>query len=320
MNTVRPRVALETTLLLHGLPRSEAAPLYRELVRVIEQARSVPALVGVVAGRAVVGMTEVEFLSLLSTHKAGGTPVPQDDAGEPAPQDDAGWKPAPQVSASGVPKLNTANLGVALACGMDGATTVSTTLELAAGAGIRVFATGGLGGVHRGYDRALDISSDLAALTRFPVAVVCSGVKSILDVANTREVLETLGVPVIGYRTDSFPAFYLRETDPPIAVDARFDDVDELAGYARRELARSGRGIVIVNPIDAQHELVRADWERWLAQAAKEAEAAGASGRGVTPFVLGRLHEISGGATLRANVELVKSNASLAGMVARAMR
>jgi pseudouridine-5'-phosphate glycosidase len=126
-------------------------------------------------------------------------------------------------------------------------------------------------------------------------------------------------VPVIGYRTDSFPAFYLRETDPPISVDACFDDVDSLAKYVSRELARTGRGIVIANPIDAAHELVRAEWEGWLDQAMNEAQAAQMSGRGVTPFVLGRLHELSGGATLLANVELVKSNASLAGQIAAAM-
>ncbi|MBC7772264.1 MAG: pseudouridine-5'-phosphate glycosidase [Pyrinomonadaceae bacterium] len=300
MSTAPPRVALETTLLLHGVPRLQAVPLYRELVRVVQDAGSIPALVGVVAGRGVIGMTEAAFLSMLEARQAGREPPHQEGL-------------------IAVPKLNTANLGVTMALGADGATTVSTTMELAAAAGIRIFATGGLGGVHRGYDRALDISTDLAAFTRFPLAVVCSGVKSILDVSSTREVLETLGVPVIGYQTSSFPAFYLRDADPPIAVDARFDDVDALARYVRRELARTGRGIVIVNPIDAQHQLARAHWDGWLAQATKDAEHAGVSGRGVTPFVLGRLHHISGGATLRANVELVKSNAGLAGRVAAAM-
>jgi len=288
MNNAVPRVALETTLLLHGVPRSQALTLHRELARIVESTGSRPALIGVIEGRGVVGMTDAEFVSMLNMQS--------------------------------VPKLNTANLGVTISQGRHGATTVSSTMELAASAGIRVFATGGLGGIHRGYDRVLDVSSDLAALTRFPMAVVCSGVKSILDVVSTREALETLGVPVIGYKTDVFPAFYFRQTEPPIGVDARFDDVRALAAYVRLQLAQSGRGIVIANPIDERHELPEAEWDAWLNTATKEAEAGGLIGRAVTPFVLGRLHEVSNGATLRANVELVKSNAELAGKLAAAMR
>ncbi|MBL4698815.1 MAG: pseudouridine-5'-phosphate glycosidase, partial [Phycisphaerales bacterium] len=153
----------------------------------------------------------------------------------------------------------------------------------------------------------------LMAFTRFPIAVVTSGVKSILDVVSTREALESLGVTVVGYQTDSFPAFYLRESDA--RVDVRFDDADELAEFVRVELARSGRGIVIANPIPGEHDLDPGQWSKWLKRARKLAEADGVSGRDVTPAILGHLHEVSEGKTLAANIELVKSNARVAAMV-----
>jgi pseudouridine-5'-phosphate glycosidase len=167
----------------------------------------------------------------------------------------------------------------------------------------------------------LDVSSDLMAFTRFPVAVVTSGVKSILDIASTRELLETLGVPVVGFGTDAFPAFYRRSADDArvAPVDERFDDVAELAAFVRAELARSRRGIVVCNPIPARHEIAKADWDTWLAEANRRAAAAGTGGRGVTPFILGALHEISSGATLKANLALVESNAGLAARLAAAM-
>ena len=211
------RVALETTLLLHGVPRGEALPLAAELAAIVRKHGANPALVGVLKGQPVVGMSDAQLRELLAE--------------------------------ADVPKLNSASLGVALARGGSGATTVSTTMELAAGAGVRVFATGGLGGVHRGLTQRLDISADLMAFTRFPVAVVTAGCKSLLDVINTREMLETLGVPVIGYRTDRFPAFYTR--DGGVGVDARFDDAAELANYLDRELNRAARGVVVCNPIPA---------------------------------------------------------------------
>ena len=197
----------------------------------------------------------------------------------------------------------------------DAATTVSVTMELASAAGVRVFATGGVGGVHRGYGEHLDISADLAAFTRFPVAVVASGTKSLLDVESTREAFETLGVPVIGFRCDRFPAFYLRESDA--GVDARFDDEEALAAFLAAELARTGRGVLVCNAIPEADEIGRADWENWLAGAQREAE--GSAGRDVTPAVLGALHRVSGGATMRANLSLVRSNARLAGRLAALM-
>jgi len=280
---IKPAVALETTLLLHGVPKPEALPLAAELAQIVRAAGAHPALVGVVAGTPTVGMTDEELALLLNADK--------------------------------VPKVNTASLGVALHRKSHAATTVSTTMELAAAAGVRVFATGGLGGVHRGFGTSLDISADLAAFTRFPVAVVCSGIKSLLDVEATRETLETLGVPVVGYRTDRFPAFYLKAS--AATVDARFDNATDLALFASTEMNRTGRGVVVCNPIPDEDEIARADWDRWYAQAATLANAA--TGRDVTPAILGHLHQVSNGATLRANLALIRSNTHLAAQLSVAM-
>jgi pseudouridine-5'-phosphate glycosidase len=286
INRAGPRpVALETTLLVHGVPPTSARPLHEELARIIRQEGADPALVGVVAGEPVVGMTAEELGRLLD-----------DDA---------------------VPKANTGNLGVLMHRASHAATTVSATMELAAAAGVRLFATGGLGGVHKGYGTRWDVSADLAAMARFPVAVVASGVKNLLDVVSTREALETLGVPVIGFGTDRFPAFYLRESDA--GVDARFDDPTELAAFLHAELERTGRGVLVCNPIPAEHEIDPARWSAWLEAAADRAERAGVTGRAVTPAILAELHEHSGGATLAANLELVRSNARLAARLAAAM-
>lgn len=295
----RPRVAIETTLLIHGVPPAAAGDLAERLEAAIRAEGAEAALIGVVGGRAAVGMTRADLDALIAA--ASGPDGPR-----------------------AVTKLNTGNLGPALFRGQHGATTVSATMELAARAGIEVFATGGLGGVHPGLASRPDISADLGALARFPVAVVTSGVKSILDVAATRELLETLGICVVGYRTDDFPVFYMRS--PAAAglsgvagVDARFDDAEELARFLRFELARAGRGVVVCNPIPAEHEIALADWRRWEAEAEGRAHAAGVAGRGLTPAVLAALHEVSGGATLRANIALVESNARLAGRLAAAM-
>lgn len=279
-------VALETTLLLHGVPREAAPALAADLSRDVREAGGEPAIVGLLDGRAIVGMTDDELSRLLEMGEAV--------------------------------KVNGANLGATLARRAPGATTVSATVELAARAGVRLFATGGLGGVHRDYARLPDVSSDLASLARHPVAVVASGVKSILDVAATREVLETLGVPVVGWRTDAFPAFYRRDSDAG-PVDARFDDLDELASYLTFELRRAGRGALVANPIPEDAELPAAELAQWIDEAERRARGAGAIGRDVTPRALAALHQVSGGATLRANIALVRSNARLAGALASRM-
>lgn len=274
-------VALETTLLVHGVPQNASLLLAEELDAIVRAEDSTPALIGVVEGRATVGMNRAELQSMIE----GGD----------------------------VPKVNTANLGHAFHAGYSAATTVSSTMEIAAHAGLRMFATGGIGGVHRGYGERLDISADLVAFTRYPVAVVTSGVKSILDVVATREALESLGITVIGFRTDTFPAFYMR--DGGCGVDIRIDDLDDLARFVRSELPRTGRGIVIANPIPADDEISKPDWEGWLQEAERRAIDEGVSGRDVSPAVLSGLHEVSGGRTLEANIALVKSNARVAAAV-----
>lgn len=282
-------VGLETTILVHGVPRADAAPLAEQLAAAVRAGGgggAQPAIVGVVAGRPTVGLLPEELNQLLS--------------------------------ANHVEKANTANLGIVMHRGQHGATTVSTTVELAARAGIRVVATGGIGGVHRGYAEHLDISSDLGTLARRPIAVVTSGVKSLLDVAATRELLETLGVPVIGFRTDSFPAFYVRETDIP--VDARFDDAEDLARYLASELARTGRGVVVANPCPEAEAIEPEVWENLLARAQAAAAAEGtARGRDVTPALLTQIHALSEGTSLRANIALAVDNARLAGAVCAGM-
>lgn len=284
----RSRVALETTLLVHGVPRDASLGLMRDLASIIREEGAEPALIGVFEGQPRADLTETDLEAMLALESC--------------------------------PKANTANLGPLLAQGATAATTVSTTLEIASRAGIEIFATGGLGGVHPGLERRLDISADLVALTKHPVAVVCSGVKSVLDVASSRELLETLGVPVVGFQTGEFPAFYLRG-DPggPVDLDARFDDVESLGGFVRQELDRCPRGIVIANPIPVEAALDPETFAEFLGEATSRAEAHGARGRDVTPAILEALHEISGGATLRANVALVKSNAQLAAKVAVAL-
>ncbi len=283
INRAQPNaVALETTLLVHGVPKTSAKPLADDLAQIIRDQGASPALIGIIKGQPTVGITNQELDQMLN--------------------------------ADNVLKTNTANLGVAIHKGLHAATTVSTTMELAAAANVRLFATGGIGGVHRDFGQHLDISSDLTALTKFPVAVVTSGVKSILDVESTREALETLGILVIGYQTDSFPAFYLRESDAE--VDIRIDDPKELAQLVESELNRTSRGLIIANPIPPEHELDQTQWLSWLAQAQTHAKQAGAVGRAMTPTILGKLHEVSSGATLTANLALVRSNAALAGQIA----
>ncbi|MEM9083665.1 MAG: pseudouridine-5'-phosphate glycosidase [Planctomycetota bacterium] len=282
-------VALESTLLAHGVPSSTAIQLHHSLCQPRPHEGAAPALLAMLDGTPTVGITQSELERLI---KRG----------------------------SSLPKVNTANLGVMHHWGADAATTVSTTMEIASAVGIRLFATGGLGGVHRGYGCHLDVSADLTAFTRFPVAVVTAGVKSILDIAATREALETLGITVVGYQTDHFPAFYRRRDDGhDLSVDARFDSINELCLFLDAEMRRTGRGVVVANPISESDELDGDELQTWIDQAEDEAESAGVIGRALTPFILGRIHEFSKGKTIEANVALVKNNASVAGALAASM-
>lgn len=278
----RAVVALETTLLAQGLPKGQGRPLAIELDTIITRHGATPATIGVLDGTPIVGMTHDELARFLD---------------------------APTIH-----KANTANLGPLIHQRATAATTVSATVALAARVGIRVMATGGLGGLHQGLAHHLDISPDLAALARHPVAVVCSGVKSTLDVPGTRELLETLGVPVLGFRTTTFPAFYLTHSDA--TVDATFDDAKDLAAFTRHHLAQVGTGVLIVQPVPDQHAIDPHQWAQWLETA--QAQAHQARGRDATPAVLAGLHRVSDGRTLAANLALVRANAALAAQVAAA--
>jgi len=281
-----PVVAFESTIISHGFPYPANVECALECERVCREAGAVPATIAVLDGRPCVGLTREQIEHL--------------------------------ATAKGVAKVSRRDLGVVVAQRADGATTVAGTMVLAAMAGIRVFATGGIGGVHRGAQRSFDVSADLLELARTPVAVVCAGAKSVLDLALTLEVLETHGVPVIGYRTDEFPAFYSRTSG--LGVDVRCETPGEIAGILRaRESLGLGGGAVIANPIPVEHEIDRATLDGWTDCALREADEAGVRGKNVTPFLLARLHALSGGATEEANKQLVWSNAALAARIAAAL-
>lgn len=279
----RPVVALETTVVTHGLPQPEGLAVAREMEAEVRKLGAVPATIGVLDGRARVGLDAAELLRL-----AGATDVA---------------------------KLNPANLAAGIASRKPGSTTVAATLLLAHKAGIAVFATGGIGGVHRDAATTGDVSADLTALARIPVAVVCAGAKAVLDLEKTREALETLGVPVLGFGTDRFPAFYRR--DGGLAVDARFDRVEDLAAAVRAHFAlASGSGVLVANPVTAEHELPRDVYEKGIAQALADAQGKGVAGRDVTPFLLERLRELTGGRSVETNRALLLNNARLAARLA----
>jgi pseudouridine-5'-phosphate glycosidase len=278
----RPVVALESTLISHGLPHPDNIEVARESERLIRAEGAVPATVGVIAGTPKVGLDEAE-LKLMAT-------------------------------AGGIEKLSARDLPVAAAKGIHGATTVAATAHLAALAGIKLFATGGLGGVHRGARESWDVSADLAALARTPVAVVCSGVKSILDVPATLEYLETAGVPVVGFCTRRFPGFYLADSGRP--VDWSVEDEEEAARLvlALAELGRSG--LVIANPLSEGDQLDPGTHDRALRAGLDEMERRGVRGKEVTPFLLDRFAEETGGESLRVNKKIIEGNARLAARVA----
>ena len=281
----RPVVALESTVIAHGLPRPANLETAHRLEADVRAAGAVPATIAIADGMVVVGADDT-LLERLATE-------------------------------SDVHKVSTRDLAPLLARGRSGglgATTVATTVEIAAAAGIHVFATGGIGGVHRGAERTLDISADLGALARHPVCVVCAGAKLILDLAKTLEVLETLGVPVIGFGTDELPAFYARSSGLPLAH--RVDDAIAAARIVRAQLER-GAGVLVAVPIPAEAALDRADMEREVDAALAAAERAGMRGAALTPFLLGRMSDTTSGRTLAANVALLRNNARVAGAIAQ---
>jgi pseudouridylate synthase len=273
-----PVVALETTLVAHGFPPGEGMPVGLESERRVREAGAVPATIGVLDGRIVVGLREDELARFdASARKVG-------------PRD----------------------LAAAAVQSAVGATTVGGALAVCRAAGIRFLGTGGLGGVHRGFPSPPDVSADLGELARTQVLVVSSGVKSLLDVPATAEALETLGVPVLGFRTDELPLFYAARGGPQ--TSARVESAEEAARVARAHWALGGAGLLLARPPDESLDDVEPLIEEALVRAAAEDVRGGA----VTPFVLSFLHERSGGRTLRANRELVVANAGLAGEVAAA--
>src|SRR6478609_10053346 len=269
-------VALETTLVAHGFPPGEGVDVGIEAERQVRAAAAVPATIGVLDGEIVVGLSEYELMGFGA------------DARKVGPRD----------------------LALAATQGVVGATTVGGTLAVARAAGISWLATGGLGGVHRGWPDPPDVSADLAQLARTPALVVSAGVKSLLDVPATVEVLESLGVPVLGYRVDTLPLFYAAAGGPP--VSARVESAEEAARVAEAHWQLGGGGLLLGRPPDEPLE----DVEPLVEEALAAAAAAGVSGQAVTPYVLAHLHRESGGRTEAANKALVAQNARLAGEVA----
>ena len=290
----RPVVALESTLIAHGLPWPANLETARRAEAEVRAGGAVPATVAVWHGTPTVGLTgdQVEELA----------------------------------RAAGVLKAGRRDLGAAVGLKRLAATTVSATMALAHAAGVRVFATGGIGGAHRGGE-PFDISADLIELSRTPVLVVCAGAKSILHLPRTLEVLETLAVPVLGYRTDEFPAFYVGQASPGrepgvaprLPVSARVETADEAAAVFAAHVRMRGGGAVLARPCPADVAIPPAEFDAWLGRAEREATEAGVSGPRVTPWLLARLAELSGGRTLAANRALIAANARLAAEVAAAM-
>ena len=279
----RPVVALESSVFAHGLPWPLSIEVARDVLSIIRGLGAVPAMTWVAQGEVHVGCDDEELMGLARN--------------------------------SGSVKLSRRDLAIAVAAGVDGATTVAATMACAAAAGIAVMATGGIGGVHLGGDESMDVSADLQELGRTAVAVVCSGAKSILDLPKTLEVLETLGVPVVGYRTDDFPAVFSRSSG--LAAGWRADTPETAARMwlAHRALDLDG-GMVIANPIPEKMAIDRAVIDEWVTCACVDAEDKGVEGKALMPFLLGRLADLSGGRTLEANVALLKSNANVAARLA----
>ncbi len=280
----RPVVALESTIISHGMPYPQNVATARQVEAVVRAGGAVPATIAIVDGRLKAGLT------------------------------------APQIEQLGqggrsVAKVSRRDLPFILAAGQTGATTVAATMIVAAQAGIAVFATGGIGGVHRGAAQSFDVSADLQELARTSVAVVCAGAKAILDLRLTLEYLETHGVPVVGYRTDRLPAFYTRDSE--FKVDYRLDTAADIARamHAKWRLGLAG-GMVVANPIPAAFAMPRAQVDAAIAQALHEAQVQGVTGKNSTPFLLARVTELTGGDSLAANIQLVLNNARLAAAIA----
>lgn len=280
----KPVVALESTIISHGMPYPRNAETALAVERAVRDAGAIPATIAILGGRLKAGLSEREIRRL----------------GE---------------LGHGVAKASRRDIPAIVAQGSDGATTVAATMIIAALAGVRIFATGGIGGVHRGAEASMDVSADLDELGRTDVAVVCAGAKSILDIAKTLEYLETKGVPVLVYRGDEFPAFYTSKSGVP--AHSRMDEASAIAAMlkAKWALGLSG-GAVIANPIPAEHEMDPLVINGAIDRAVAEASSRGVRGKDVTPFLLSRVKDLTGGDSLEANIALVMNNARLAAAIA----
>ncbi|MBM6938120.1 pseudouridine-5'-phosphate glycosidase [Pseudoflavonifractor phocaeensis] len=283
----RPVVALESTIISHGMPYPQNVETALRVEAIIRENGAVPATIAIINGRLKAGCTkeEIEYLG----------------------------KQGPKVN-----KASRRDLAVLVSKGADGATTVTTTMIIAHMAGIKIFATGGIGGVHRGAETTMDISADLEELAHTPVMVVCAGAKSILDLGLTLEYLETHGVPVIGYGTKELPAFYTRKSG--FSVDYRLDTPEELAAAFRTSLALGFEGgMLVTNPIPEEFSMDPAVINRAIDAALAEAKEQGIHGKETTPFLLAKVKELTGGDSLDSNIQLVFNNARLAAQTACAM-
>ena len=280
----KPVVALESTIISHGMPYPQNVETALNVEKIIRENGAVPATCAIIGGKLCAGLTpeQIDYLG-----RAG----------------------------SQVAKASRRDLPVLVALGRDGATTVTTTMMIAHMAGISVFATGGIGGVHRGAETTMDISADLEELAQTPVMVVCAGAKSILDLGLTLEYLETKGVPVIGYGTEELPAFYTRKSG--FGVDYRLDSPEELAAafHAQREMGLK-TGMLVTNPIPEEYSMDADVINKAIDEAVAEAKAQGIHGKATTPFLLAKIKDITGGSSLDANIQLVYNNARLAAKTA----
>ena len=276
----KPVVALESTIISHGMPYPQNVETALNVERIIRENGAVPATIAIIGGRLKAGLTaeEIEYFG-----KKG----------------------------QAIAKASRRDIAVLCARGEDGATTVTTTMMIAHMAGIKVFATGGIGGVHRGAETTMDISADLEELAQTPVMVVCAGAKSILDLGLTLEYLETHGVPVIGYQTEELPAFYTRKSG--FKVDYRLDTPAQLAQafHVKQELGLRG-GMLVTNPIPEQYSMDADVINKAINEAVEEAKEQGIHGKATTPFLLAKIKDITGGSSLAANIQLVYNNAKLA--------
>ena len=278
----RPLVALESTIITHGLPYPENLETALAAERIVRENGAFPATIAIIAGRLRAGLSESDIAML--------------------------------AKATDARKASRRDIGPLMAKGATAGTTVAATMCIAAAAGIRVFATGGIGGVHRGAETSFDISADLAELARTRVAVVSAGVKSILDIGKTAEILETLSVPVLGYRTSEFPAFFSRSSG--VKLDQRFDDANTVAAAIASHWAIGGGGVLIANPIAEADSLDQLAIDGAIEKALSAAQAQGIAQKDVTPYLLSRVAEFTSGRSMAANKALISNNACLAAEIA----